>query len=422
MRPTNTCRFRFTFTQTVEARGVMLAAALALCFSAKTHAAAQDVITLGPNTEANYRSIGFTSPPLLQPGFDLKRARLSSRDADAFPDGRQFIFLRRLFPAGGGSDRFRLLERFDLERFRHLVTDHQDSFHVILVKDPGFEWNLPPDNVEFTIEELWAHSEAEKLQGPWTLWVDEDNIITRLTSIADFPLSDGGGVSVSTAPQYVCAEDGKVLGSLNDYVIQHDDRRFVQVFEDCLSGRLGAEWLPVSYGSLVAAPGFALHDGSGGTLSLVDLLGEPFVLVAPAPEAQEPVRLTAGGGRLKALEPSAIVRLELVNAVLDASGLNLQVVVIALPYFHDAVQWDAASVAEALRHELEVPVYEDAAGMLLNNYSQYLAAQNPLILVDVHGRIVDAFSDMVLGPGGYPAMYGRKLIEVLQREKSHAVD
>jgi hypothetical protein len=408
-------------TASVAAQALLILVTV-ICLSMRTDAAAQDLVTVGPNAAADYRSVGFIKPALLQPGFDLKRARLSSRDDDAFPDGRQFIYVRRLYPPGGGSDRTRLLEQLDLGRFRELAAAHRDSFHVLLVKDPGFEWNIPPDNVEFTVEELWAHPEADKLEGPWTLWVDKNNIITRLTSIADFPLSNGGGASAATSPQYVCVQDGEVLGSLNDYVIQHDDQRFLQVFEDCLSGRLGSDWLPVPYGSNVVAPHFTLHDGAGGELSLGDLLGRPFILVAPAPEAQEPVQLTSGVGRLNAVEPAPSVRLELVNAVLDAAELSLPVVTLALPYIHDSVYWDAASVARALRSELGVPVYEDSIGTLLNNYSQYLAGQNLLILVDARGRIVDAFADMVLGPGSYPEMYGRKFVEVLQYEDLNGVD
>lgn len=357
---------------------------------------------------ANFYSTSTLRQPLLPPGFDLTRARIESLTVETFPRGRQLVYVRQLDPPGEGIDRSTLLDNLDrdLERFRRILGDGGDNFHLLLAKSPMIEWTRPPTNLDFTVEELQSHPDAEKLVGPWTIWVDTEEIVTKQTSILFYPLSTGL-TTVVTFPFYACVEDGKVLGSLDDYHIHIDDSWFNQVLGDCISGRLGSEWSPAEYGRGVSAPDFSLHDGEGGNVALNNLVGTAFALLAPAPTPQPQMELPPYSYQ-RAPEPPAAVRLDQVREALDSAGLkDVPIIVLALPYYYESEIWDAASVADALRAQLDIPVYEDRTGHFLGSYSQFfgntrfynlatssLYAQNPWILINPDGQVVDTFVDV----------------------------
>lgn len=361
-----------------------------------------DTVTIGPNEEPNYRSIGYLRAPLLEPGFDLDRAHLATRDGSLFPPGRQFVYIQQLLPPGDGLDRTRLLERLDLSRIRNLAVSHTERLHVLLVKAASIDYFVPQfSNPDFDIAELWAQPDVSELEGPWKLWVDAENIVTHSITIAEYPLPDGTVASIPAAPQYACIEDGKVLGSLAGYWINANDRFVLELFEDCMSGAWGRDWDVVSYGAGRQAPPLRLRDDTGRLLTSHELAGQPFLLLAPAPLAEVPLQVPVGRSTFATAQPDPKTRLQQVEDVIAETGADVRLLVVALPYVQGGVLWDAASVASSLREQLAVSVFEDESGAFMKTYGQFVSRQNPLLLFGADGRILDAYVDMAKGQAAF---------------------
>lgn len=364
-----------------------------------------EMVLVGPNAEANYRSVGFLRAPLLEPGFDLNRARLATRGGGDFPAGRQFVYLQTLLPPGDGLDRTRLLESVDLSRLRRLAFSDPERLNLLLVKTSSIDLFVPQfSNPDFTVEELWEQADVSKIDGPWALWVDSANIVTRLTTIGEYPLPDGTVASVPASRQYVCVEDGRVLGSVAGYWASASDEFVVGLFNACVSGAWGRDWNVVPYGVMREAAPFNLVDGAGGSLSLEDLNGQPFVLLGPAPRAEAPLEVPVGRSTFVVAQPEPAVRLAQVETLLSVAGVDARIVVVAVPYAHDGALMDSAAVAFALRDQLDVPVYEDAAGTIMESYAQFVSGQSPLLLFDASNRMVDAYADMPTGEMAFPGL------------------
>lgn len=360
-------------------------------------------MSVGPNEAPNFRSLGFLRAPLLEMGFDLGRARLVTRDGGPFPSGRQFVYLRTLVPPGDGLDRTRLLELLDLSRLRGLSLSNPGRMNVLLVKTPNVESAVPQfSNPDYTIEELWQQTDASALEGPWTVWVDAANIVTNLTTIAQYDLPDGTMISIPAPPQYACLEDGRVLGSVGGYWSAWSDEFVIDLFDDCVSGAWGADWDLVPYPAGQTLPQWTLVDGSGQVLTQDDLVGQPYLLVAPAPVEEPPREVPVGSYIVSAVQPDPAVRIAQVEELVAAAGVDARVIVLALPYVHEGASWDAASVAGELRQRLNAPVFEDATGVFMKSFAHFVSRQNPLLLFDASGRLVDAFADLPTGEVAFP--------------------
>lgn len=378
--------------------------------------AASGMVVVGPNEVPNFRSVGFMAAPLLEPGFDLGRARLAGHDGGEFPPGRQFVYIQSLVPPGSGLDRSRLLERIDFERFRGVGFSSPERFHILLVKSATIDYSMPPySDLDFTLEELLEHPDAVKVEGPWSLWVDAANLVTYRISIINAPLADDAVLSANAASQFACVEDGKVVGTVAGYWPAASDEHLIELFDACLGGVWGAEWDITPYAAGRLAPAFELSDGAGGRLSLADLSGRPFVLVAPAPMAQEPVTVPEGAFITRAVEPAAADRVSQLEALIRETAVDARLVVVALPYAHGGVVMEAGEVAVELRKQLGVHVYEDASGTFMFRYAQFVSRQNPVLLVGGDGLIVDAYVDMPTGEVAFLDIQGPSLSEGLQR-------
>lgn len=362
-----------------------------------------ETLSVGPNDAPNYRSVGFLRAPLLEAGFDLGRAGLANREGDRFRSGRQFVYVRTLVPPGDGLDRTRLLEQLDMSRLRRLSFSDPGRVNVLLVKTPNVESAVPQfNNPDYTIEELWRQPDVSRLEGPWTVWVDAANIVTNVTTIAQYDLPDGTMISIPAPPQYACVEDGRVVGSFGGYWAAWSDGFVMDLFEDCISGAWGDAWSSVAYPPGQTPVPLELVDGSGRVLTQEDLVGHPYVLVAPAPLEETPQEVPVGGYIVSAIQPDPAVRIAQVEELLVASGVDARIVVLALPYVHDGFAWDGAAVADALTERLDVPVFEDATGAFMKSFAHFVSRQNPLLLFDSSGRLVDAYVDLPTGEVAFP--------------------
>ena len=375
---------------------------------------ASEPVLVEPNETPNYRSQSFMRPPLLEPGFDLSRARLATQDGADFPPGRQFVRVQLLVPPLDEDDT--MLEDIDLEQYRSIPEAYADNFHVVLTKYAGVDQTWSPDHpeprAEYTVEDLHGALDAEKLEGPWQIWVDAQNIVTRRTSIEELPIGENF-VVISTPTHYACVEDGVVLATYGDYWLRHSTERFQQLLSDCIDGNLTEARQPLQFGDDDRVPAFTLEDGSGNVVSSENLLGSPFVITTPAPIAEEPQEVQPGTSLLKAVRPAPAVHVQQLQERLDGANREVPLLVLALPYAHDGRVWSAAEVAAALRERLDVPVYEDASGTFLDTFSQHLSSQNTLLLFNARGQVVDVFWDLTRGEAAFP-FQGRALASALE--------
>lgn len=358
-----------------------------------------------------YDSVAGFGSTLLPLGLDLSAVGLVSSNDEEFPSGRQFAYVYLHTPTMWGADRSRLLEGIDVSRLRNLEgPDAGDWLNIILIKSHGIFSAQGPQNplnmnFQFSVEELLSQRDFEEvLGGLWNLWVDEEDILTRL-SIRYVPNQTDPVVVSPRWQQFVCIEDGIVVGSFDDYWIRTSDAHLQWIVDECLAGRIGLDWSPASFpvlgGSSEFAPQFRLSDGAGNVVGNEELLGRPFVLLVAAPKGESAVTGPRTDPPRPALDPGPRVRLAQVQELLRDSGLvDIPILIVALPYGRDdpydrdELPIQGAEVAELLRKQLDVPVYEDASGNFLGAYSQLLQAPaTAIVLVDGSGRLVGRFSD-----------------------------
>lgn len=374
----------------------------------------REALTLGPNDVPNFRSSGFLSSPLVEPGLDFSRVGLASAGGPAFPNGRQFVFVRAFFPGPpGGVDR--AVQELALDRYRHVLADGADQFHVVLTKENPDPLTLERNETDFSVEELWGAPDAQRLDGPWTVWVDDNNVLTRLTyTYLDFGET---ATAAQTQPHYVCVEDGRALGSVGGYWPRVDDARLRDLFDACLDGSWGNDWSPIQYRSRSVVPSFRLVDASGDELLSDELSGAPYAIVALAPASQPPIEFTPGRDSpiLRAIEPEPADRLGQLRSLFAEAVPDMRIIVLAMPYHDGEELWSAEEVAAALSGQLEAPVYRDASGRLVNALAQYLGQPTSLVVVDAEGRLVDAFSDWMVGEATLAWLQPPSMEDVLRR-------
>ena len=352
---------------------------------------------VGPSDTVNYRSVGVRARPLLPPGFELGVAGLRREGRGRFPKGRQFVYTTPLLPP--------VSEEPALERLRRVVSDGTgddvsggERVHVVLTRYEAEGANQPDPRLTFDFTLLQQDEQYPLLGGPWTLWIDTTDLIRRAT------VSPENRRDLYAAPSfYACVEDGRVVASYDDYLLNLSPARLQAVIRACLDDALAPETvLTYGYGGDAPAPDFVLADEAGNTLSPDALRGRPFALLALQPRADPPAELAEGEHLLEAVKPGPEETLERVQALLGGGDPAVPVYVLALPYDDGTTLWSADAVAPALRDELPVPVYEDAAGTFVDVFSQYLPFQAPLLLFDAQGGIIDAFVDLASGVNALP--------------------
>lgn len=370
-------------------------------------------LTLGPNDVPNFRSAGHLNPPLLEPGIDVSRLPLESAGGEAFPSGRQFVFVRPFVPRqpGGVAQAVRDL---DLDRFRELVDGAADALHVVFVKATPDGRTLEMTGTDFTIDALWEAPDTRPLEGPWTVWVDARNVVTQMTH-ANLALGETTMLA-PPRPHYVCVDDGRSLGSVDGFWPSLDDAHLQALYEACVDGSWGDAWSPIAYGTGAVVPPFRLVDEEGGELQSEDLMGAPFALLALAPVAGEVIEFVPGrdAPMFRAIEPEPAVRLEQVRSLLAEAVPDMRIVVLALPYASDDRFWTVDEVTGALSGLVDVPVYRDASGHMVSALAQYLGNPSVLVVVDAQGRLVDSFSDWMRGEVGMDWMGPPSIERVLR--------
>lgn len=335
-------------------------------------------------------------PDLILPaGFDLNRASLAGRDAEALPSGRSLMFVRQHLLPDQGLDRTRLLEDLDLSELKGLPGLEPATFGVLLTKwHSALQGPNRFSNPDFTLAEILDQSDTSAIEGPWSLWVDDGNVVTANTS-AQWDLGAGQIAVTPTPRQLLCLEDGVVVGGVYASFAFADHERFERLLTDCLSGAWGSQWNPVPPSTGGPLPAFALTSETGELVSPDDLDGRPLLLAFLAPVEEPPIVMEVGPARTSdAPEPAPRVRVEQLASLIEAAGSDARLVVVAAPYARADVKWSASEVAEALREALDVPVYEDQSGTLMLNLNLYSITAGDVLLLDSQARIIEVFRDL----------------------------
>lgn len=353
-------------------------------------------VTVTPSVQPNFVDVEAAVAPPLPVGFNLASAGLEVAAGHSFPDGRQFVVVRSYPLPEVGEGYAGMLDGIDLDRYRVMPEGiPEERFHVLVSRSNGFEVPRAGDAVTaFGMAELSSHPDyAIRLVGPWSLWFDANNIV-RNASQRQMLLAGGAVAIVRRTEQYLCVEDGQVVASRADYLIAASQDVLRQMVSDCLARELSPDGLVGSLQTGSPAPAFSLIDESGTRLENLDLLGQPYLLFVPAPVADMPVELPAEHIFARTLEPGPASRLAQVRALLAEHSLDLRIIPVALPYAVGAVEMHAWQVAEVLRSELDVPVYEDAGGSFAVSYSELLLqAPSSLVLIGGDGRVLGGFMD-----------------------------
>ena len=353
-----------------------------------------ETVTVQANEVPNYLTWERRGRLVLEQGFDLNRAGLAGRDLASLPAGRSLLYVDIVLPPDLGLDRTRVIERLDLSAVRALPGLMQATFGVLLVKFRGAGPIPIGGNTDFKLAELALLQDQSKLQGPWSLWVDEGNVVTANTS-SQWSLPGGGSVVAPTPRQLVCLDGGVVVGGVHADWAFASDELFEQLQADCLGGRWGSDWNPVPPLPGEPVPEFELMGGEGLILTNASLAGKPYLMAFLAPVAEPPLVTQVGMGQTIAVpEPEPAVRFEQLNAIVSEAGVELDLVVVAAPYSHSGTYWSADSVASELRARLDVPVYEDPAGKFWLDFQLFLPGAGGVVLVDARGRLVEVFSDV----------------------------
>jgi len=347
------------------------------------------------NAEPNYAARGLIPNLILGEGFDLYRAGLAGWELEEFPSDRSLLYVRTYSLGYDGLDRTRLLEGLDLSELERLPGLDPSTFGVLLTKFPSALRGANRfSNPDYTLAELLEQEDLSPLEGPWSLLVDDGNVVTRNTSVEITMDADGSMATAPTPQQFLCVEDGVVVGGVSAGKFLESPALFERLYADCLSGAWGSDWnsVPPSVGQ--AVPPFVLVSESGETVDATDLGGVPTLFAFLGPIEEAPIVMEVGPRRVSdAPEPAPEVRVEQLRRLIDEAGLDAHLVVVAVPYSYEGVNWSSREVAEALRGRLDVPVFESPSDTVWLDLNLFRLGAGDVILVDGEGRLVDVFHD-----------------------------
>jgi hypothetical protein len=278
--------------------------------------------------------------------------------------------------------------------FFEAAQEHPGRIHWI-ISAPGTprdrqtrDYGFPETRDDFFADSLW-----EALAGPWTLWLDLEDVVGEVANIYA-----PNGLSRGTFDSYACARDGQVLTSYSDWLTngnwpESGRPRLERLIEDCLAGRINEAYTTVPYPGPTPAADFTLQAETGETLTLADLRGSPFALLNLPPGSDN-----AGYDYGQLLEAA--------ERALQIAGVPVYVLALPSlsyqggePTFHDARE-----VASVLRDKLSVPVFEDVQGDFTLRYSYYLRTYRTLIVFDGEGNVLDAFIPTTMSPPLPPSL------------------
>jgi len=354
---------------------------------------AADTYEILHNAEPNYAVLAVEGGRILRPGFDLNRVGLAGRGAQTLPAGRSLLYVRMHALNYDGLDRSRLLEGLDLSELDGLPGIDPATFGVLLTKFPGAQRGPNRfSNPDYTLAELLAVDDLSPVEGPWTLWVDDGNVVMRNTSLESMV---GNSYSTSPTPrQLLCLDDGVVVGGVNAISALRGSDLFERLYADCLSGAWGQEWNPLPPAVGGPIPSFTLVDEAGNVIDSEDLVGRPTLLVFISPVEEPPIVVEIGPAlRYSAPEPAPDVRVEQLTGLVDDSGIDARLLVVAAPYSRGDIRLTSAEVADVLRHEVTEPVFEDPKGLIWLDLHQFSIAPGNVLLLDSEGKLVDVFAD-----------------------------
>lgn len=347
------------------------------------------------NAEPNYATRGPSPSLILEAGFDLNRAGLAGWGLETLPSGRSLFYVRTHFFRHDGLDRTRLLEDLDMSELDGLPGLEPSTFGVLLTKFPlALRGANRFSNPDYTLAELLEQDDLTPLEGPWSLWVDDGNVVTRNTSVEFTIDADGSMATAPTPQQFLCLDDGVVVGGIlaGRFVDSPDD--FERIYADCLSGAWGSDWNPAPPSVGQAVPPFMLVNEAGETVESTDLGGAPTLFAFLGPVEEAPIVMEVGPRRVSdAPEPAPEVRVEQLRRLIDEAGLDARLVVVAVPYSYGGVNWSSQEVAEALRGRLDVPVFESPSDTVWLDLNLFRLGAGDVMLVDGEGRLVEVFHD-----------------------------
>lgn len=243
----------------------------------------------------------------------------------------------------------------------------------------------------FTLEDLFQQPDVEKLDGPWVVWLDEGEVVAGMTRFF-LEVDEQRAIGNPTPLHFACAEEGKSLGSVGEAWFWNYDRLLRSVFEDCIDGVWGRDWVPWSVGSdrtLLEGPPILLRDALGADIALQSWSGSEFIVWVPAlqPELLE----QEVSGHDDTTLPGPARRWEEIQAFLSTLSTEIPLVAVALPDRLGEMHDTSAEVAGLLRTQLGIPVLEDQQDVFIKTFSQYLPDTDLLLLFDADGRVVDVF-------------------------------
>ena len=347
------------------------------------------------NTEPNYTTREPSPSLILEAGFDLNRAGLAGWGLETLPSGRSLLYVRTHFFRHDGLDRTRLLEDLDMSELDGLPELEPATFGVLLAKFPlALRGANRFSNPDYTLAELLEQDDLTPLEGPWSLWVDDGNVVTRNTSVEFTMDADGSMTTAPTPQQFLCLDDGVVVGGVlaGRFVDSPDD--FERIYADCLSGAWGSDWNPAPPSVGQPVPQFMLVNEAGETVESTDLGGAPALFAYLGPIEEAPIVMEVGPRRVSdAPEPAPEVRVEQLRRLIDEAGLDARLVVVAVPYSYGGVNWSSQEVAEALRGRLDVPVFESPGDTVWLDLNLFRLGAGDVMLVDGEGRLVEVFHD-----------------------------
>lgn len=335
---------------------------------------------------------GFSSTRYIQAsplplGFDLNDAGMVRLVGDASLEGLAFVYISPTsFPLAEGF-------RDWVPPFFEAAQAHPGRIYWIL-SGPGTlrdrqarNYGFPEAPEDFFADPLW-----EALEGPWTLWLDLEDVVGEVANIYA-----PNGLSRGTFDSYACVRDGQVLTSYSDWLTngnwpESGRPRLERLIKDCLNSRIDEAHATVPYPGPTPAANFTLRAETGETLTLADL-HTPFALL------NLPLGSDNAGydyGQLLEAAERALQIADVPIYVLALPSLSYQG---EEPTFHDARE-----VASVLRDELSIPVFEDVQGDFTLRYSYYLRTYRTLIVFDGEGNVLDAFIPTTMNPPLPPSL------------------
>lgn len=303
--------------------------------------AAVETYEIPHNAEPNYAARGLSPNLILGAGFDLYRAGLAGWELAAFPSDRSLLYVRTYSFRHDGLDRTRLLEDLDLSELEGLPGLDPSTFGVLLTKFPSALHGANRfSNPDYTLAELLEQEDLSPLEGPWSVLVDDGNVVTRNTSVEITMDADGTMATAPTPQQFLCVEDGVVVGGVSADKFLDAPALFERLYADCLSGTWGSDWNPAPPSVGQAVPPFVLVSEAGEAVDSTDLGGAPTLFAFLGPIEEAPIVMVVGPRRVSdAPEPAPEVRVEQLRRLIEESGLNTRLVVVAVPYSYGGVNW-----------------------------------------------------------------------------------